>query len=417
MIITHLNDDLISHLKSAKEAYIAVALMKEYGLAVIENNIQNNCSLKLLIGVDLPTTPSVLKRALILNQSAVPINCKISPARPVFHPKMYLMRLENNNWVAFLGSANATQGGLNTNTELTVQIESPNQCSALLRWFDDLYTKSRNLTAQYVAEYEAVYKKNLSLRNTQKSNLDKLQNIPAAQFSDTLFVNSTQFFSQEDFEAFRLDKHFDNSDLATKRRSSVRDKFLELDTMLFPRFNDYGIFDLHHTDTPLNYTSQWFHSRGALSRKDALWLHYGKSAEQRAGDRFTNHSRIQVILRNNEEAFVGIWLFVGKPNFSIADRQNLRERLNADSYTEALFEQFSLLGESYYIHIEDNSFPLSDIVDATHLRTILRRERNGVYFFIGRDYDPNAEELSVDNIGEHILAEFSKLYKIYKMIT
>lgn len=59
-IISNLGNALEYYFKSAAEIYIATALMDEHGLFVIKEALKQNCKIYLLLGIDLPTSHTVL---------------------------------------------------------------------------------------------------------------------------------------------------------------------------------------------------------------------------------------------------------------------------------------------------------------------------------------------------------------------
>jgi hypothetical protein len=62
MISSKLIDDLRSYLDHAKEVWVAVALMKDSALDSLQQLIPKNAKQRYLVGIDLPTTPSVLEK-------------------------------------------------------------------------------------------------------------------------------------------------------------------------------------------------------------------------------------------------------------------------------------------------------------------------------------------------------------------
>ena len=423
MITPNLFSAIDIHLQEASYIYVAVALLKDFGLNFIEENVPDTCRRKYLVGIHLPTSPSVLRR-LLQSQTEQPsiLESKIYNGGEVYHPKVYIIQKKNNELVAFIGSANATHGGLSNNIEMSICITDQNQCAQLISWFNNLYSKGLTFDEEYIVKYEATYKKNRTFVSAQKSNIDALTNKASSITGGSITVAPGQFFRQSDFDAYLPKYHLDSSSNAVGLRRNVRERLLELDEMIFPKFGDFGINDLHQPDNRKNYTSYYWHTRGYNHiPQDAIWLNYGKSVNELSkygNARFTNHIRIQIILRNTlAEAYVGIWLFLGKPNASYEDRMSLKNKLNDPMFIDVLYEYLLELGGAYWISLGNwDDLYLPDLTNKEELRDFLLNDDYSDYFIIGRNYQPDDSDLSEENFPEVALTEFSKLYKIYDLI-
>lgn len=426
-MITNLHADLIPALTEASEVYIAVALLKNYGLNLIERHVPSSCKRKYLLGIDLPTPPGILRLLLDYQDREDNIRTRICLSR-IFHPKVYIIRYKGGELLAFIGSANATQGGLMTNIEMSVRIIDQDHCSQLLNWFDATFDAAFQYDRGYVDEYESIYRQNQYIAHTQKSNTDAITGRSESVPGQNLIVPSGQFFSQSDFDAFDSSTHFETASDYVDARGLVRQRFLELNDRIIELFREYGIDDLHAPDRRNNYTSQHFHSRGNNHiPKDAIWLNYGKSKDERLRypesnfhRNLVNHARIQIILRNTDrEAYIGIWLYVGKERSSFYDRKHLKNNLNNPVFVNRLYDYLLNLGGAYSIEIgRDHDLPVSEIASRGkgELVDFLLLDDHTNAFIIGRDYQPDDPDLSEDNIISTVLIEFSKLYKIYDLI-
>ncbi len=132
----------------------------------------------------------------------------------------------------------------------------------------------------------------------------------------------------------------------------------------------------------------------------------------------TNHERIQVILRNtDQEAYIGIWLYLSKRNSSYFDRQRLKQGLVDIDFIARLYEYTLALGGSYWIRIgDDDEISVSELENTAQLVNFLLKDNYTQEIIIGRNYDPNDTDLSQENITETVLIEFSKLFKIYELV-
>lgn len=425
-MLKYLEIDLVRSLNEAKSVSIAVALIKDYGFKIIENSTPPSCKRKYILGIHLPTPPNILRRFLALqNQYPGEVESRIYSAGENYHPKVYIIEKQSGELIAFVGSANATRGGLTHNIEMSIAITNPQECERLQNWFDGLFNSSKLYDEAYIAKYEISYKRNRALASTQKSNIDQVINDNTVVSGNNLIVNAGQFFRQSDYDAFAVITQKDTSDAAVELRAEVRERLIDLGESIMPSFPDYGITDLHLPYRRNLYTSQHFHSRGNDHiDKESIWLNFGKSRtelnryEGKFYQSFVNHQRIQVILRNSaSEAYIGIWLYISKHNSSYFDRKHLKEELQNQDFVERLYEYVLQLGGSYWMMMgDDDDMNVSDLKSSTDLKNFLEQDNYKQEIIIGRNFLPNDDKISEENIVETVLLEFSKLYKIYNLI-
>ena len=422
-MLAYLEKDLIINIKNAKSLSIAVALINNYGLKIVEENVPKNCHREYLIGIHLPTPPDVLRKLLELgNDFSNKVETRLYNSQENYHPKVYLIEKESGDLIAFVGSANATRGGLRHNIEMSVSITDQSQCLMLKDWFNQLFLKSKKYDEEFVKQYEYVYRKNRSLSSTQKSNIEKIVGSSNSSVSQKITIRTGQFFRQSDFDAFAVPLQMDKSTFAVELRANVKERLIELSEMIVPKFIDYGMTDLHQPYKRNLYTSQHFHSGRSLGPKEAIWLHFGKSRVELVkyeGDfqSITNHARLQVILRNTAtEIYIGIWLYLSKPGGSYFDKERLVEGLKDINFRERLYEYIIDLGGVYWVAVGDDWLNVSEIKSSDELADFLVEDIYQYEIIIGRNYDPNDLSLSEENIEETVLVEFSKLFKIYALI-
>ena len=170
-IITKLSDNLLVEIKEADEIWIAVALMSFNGLEFIINNIKLSCRQNYLIGIDLPTDPKALK-VLHKLQFKPDVKVSIHTDKAYFHPKLYLIRKEAT-YVAFIGSANCTDGGLSNNVELTIRIVDQVACEELAKWFTQYFKSGKSLTTRFIKQYQIEYSKRRGRKKQDEQTAEK----------------------------------------------------------------------------------------------------------------------------------------------------------------------------------------------------------------------------------------------------
>lgn len=173
-IITSLAEKLKSKLIAADEIWIAVALINLDGLNFILRNIKSTCKQNYVLGIDLPTDPKALK---LLNDLQLKTDLTVHIYTEInnFHPKLYLIS-NNENYVAFTGSANCTNGGLKNNVELTTIIHDNKLSMELLDWFNNIRFKCKPLTTEFVNDYEKIFQQRLDRKKQDDKFVEKEKN-------------------------------------------------------------------------------------------------------------------------------------------------------------------------------------------------------------------------------------------------
>jgi HKD family nuclease len=148
-------------LGSSEETIICVAFLKLSGLNCIINKLPDNCTF--YIGTDYYITEPSAIRKLIKSCHTVYLAKKV---KSTFHPKIYFFR-KGKDISILTGSANLTGGGLETNFEVSILIETEKGSSVSKEFKLMIETYSENSTlitgdlqiSQYEREFETYKKK------------------------------------------------------------------------------------------------------------------------------------------------------------------------------------------------------------------------------------------------------------------
>lgn len=420
MILSHilkLGDFLRAQIEKADKFYIATALMKEYGLNLLKR-APENCEIRLLLGIDLPTPVSIFEYLLAQDK----IKFKVfQEAKRTYHPKVYLIQI-NNEWQAYVGSANFTQGGFESNVEMTIPVTEKEDIDELLLWFDSVYKKGNNINDAWLVKYQNYFSKANEQKNKGRKLLDQFKNeIEAEKDPLSKFDFNGQFFQYEHHNAFsgrkpreRYDEEIINERLGVKRR------LLDLHDLVWPNIKSKKWNIDHHYDSS-HIVSSHTHSEGTSDELSALWLSYNRPKKEfKKLDHDStplNQMRLQVLVRYLN---VAIHLTVGKDGGGYYERMNIREKLRQhDEYFLPEFLRLLIqLPESYYIRIAGVKKNVHSFKDETELRAFLLTDNLGNhYFIIGRKYIPDAREISKVSIAATVMSDFDRLIPIYKLLT
>ncbi|MFS0558700.1 phospholipase D-like domain-containing protein [Brevibacillus sp. 179-C9.3 HS] len=128
------------------EVFIAVAFFTND--LFIKNLVDNGCTVKLIVRLGFPTSAKSLRRVISSNKVMI----RYYTSRN-FHPKLYMF----SNEVAFVGSSNLTDGGLVSNQELNVKINSEDPAFEELQLiFNDYWEQAKVLTNDILNHYEQI---------------------------------------------------------------------------------------------------------------------------------------------------------------------------------------------------------------------------------------------------------------------
>ncbi len=232
-IITKLSTPLIQELKTADEIWVAVALLNMQGLNLILHNRKPKAIQNYLVGVDLPTNPKALQKLFELQRRGE-FEVRIFTGKEFFHPKLYLFK-KGSTLKGFIGSANCTNGGLNSNIELSVSVEDQNDCLQIQEWFKKHNDLCKPLTKKFLAKYKADY--------TERLKRKKVDEQIVAEEKDELNEEIEAAFAWKkdllkELKAFRNGKEYES--VKNERKYSVKILRASLD---YPKFNKIKLDD------------------------------------------------------------------------------------------------------------------------------------------------------------------------------
>jgi HKD family nuclease len=417
-MITHrynLANDLKNTLKNCDELWVAAALISEDGLDFLQNNINEEATQHYLVGIDLPTSPSVLRT--LMEKSGETFNASLYlKENKFYHPKVYIVR-NHQGLIAFAGSGNCTLGGFEKNVEVTLKTDDLPTCNELLKWFNSQMKQGKAISEEFIRSYEPVFERlNARLKQDRKEmeqlvspNVINLDNI---DFSD-------QFFEKAHYEAFNGIKPYSYEPAVDREREAVRAKLFQLHHLLYTKIKDKK-WDLHDHYEFEHTVSSAVHNNYTSEDLDGIWLHYGRNKAQikAYGKNETpiNFMRMQVIIHKDS---VGIWNRIGRDkNGSKIDRDHLQQMLeNDEQFLQKLFSHIHSLPEGYFIII-NNKPPkyVDEFANAQELADYIIPDDRRYYFFIGKNFSPGDKRLSKEHIVQTILDNFEKLYVGYQMI-
>lgn len=414
MLIRKLTTELISNsvLSKSIEVRIAVAMASDWAYERLKNNLKPNAKVRIILGLDLPTSTDLLKK--ILTEDIW--DCRINTSL-YFHPKFYSFNMEDGINVTYIGSGNFTKGGWGINDELFIKVETETQNIEIETWFEEKWNESKKIDLDIIQRYEAILPK---IKENEKANEKEITKLKDFLNENLNFDNidfTDMFFSKEHHQTFLPIKRRKEDALVDLERMDVRNRLYELDSLLTPAIPIS--WNIHHHFKPDNIVATidiQFH----VSREiGALWVAYGRdrNALKAYSETATplDFMRLQVIIHDFD---IGIWLMPGKDNGSQIDREyfltNMKDDLN---YRESFYNLLTNLGDHYWIKIAEDLRLVTTFQNSMELFNYCLRDNWRVYYFIiGRDYHIGSPELTSAQIINTIISDFGKYIPLYNLI-
>lgn len=412
----NLSNDLKNLLKDCDEIWIAVAMISDYGFDFIQTHINKAAKQNYLVGVGLPTSPSVLEKFKDLNQNGNFYSKIYYKNNELFHPKVYVFR-HNENLTSFVGSGNCTYGGFEKNIEFSIKTSDRKFIEGQLKWYNSLFKHSILITDDFLTSYKELFqrRKERLIKDKKETELIFSSENSKVNLEDIDFTN--QFFKKEHYEAFIFPKPRENSDSVNKERNNVRTQLYKLNDLLIPEIEENEL-DLYPHYSFDDTVSSAIHTPYTADELNGIWLHYGRSKKEikAYGDDQTplDYMRLQVIIHKDN---IGIWNRVGKDKGSKIDRDNLKNNLRTSkNFSSKFFNSIHSLPSEFYIELNDQKKFVNEFQNEDELKSFLINDDYRYYFVIGVEYSPDNDLISEDNIKDTVMDNFKKLYPTYKMI-
>lgn len=411
-----LSNDLKLLLGDCEEIWIAVAMVSDAGFNFIQKNINQSAKQNYLIGVGLPTSPSVLRQLMDLSPSDQFRSRIYHKESKLFHPKMYIIKT-GEKFYAFVGSGNCTDGGLDTNVEISAKIDDPDFCKKSLDWFNSFYKNGRTITEDFLQAYESLFHKQ---KERMKKDSEEIQYL-FSETNETLNLDkidfTNQFFKKEHFQAFEGNKPRNRSAEVNAERINVRAQLYRLHDKILPEIKAKK-WNLAEHYVAGDIVSSAVHGEFTADDLQAMWLHYGRDKKEikAYGELETplKYMRLQVIIHKNN---IGLWNRIGKDNGSQIDRDNLKKKLKNDpDYRAEIYRIISTLPQDFYIELNNERKYIGEFETEEQLAVFLLSASYKSYFIIGNELRPDDVRLSTENIVDTVIDHFELLLPTYELI-
>jgi len=412
MIVKKLAVPLINEklLAQAEHCYAATAALSEAGFDFIRSRIPPKCKMEIVTGLDILTSPQVLRRIWRNYQDRISLHIY---TKNFFHANVYIFDLPYRKAVAFVGSGNFTLEGIKDSEELFYKITDPKEIEALKSWFVGYYEFSEPITETIIQEYELIHplmkQREIASRKEKKQFIE----LTTTGFNWDAIKFKNQFFKKDDYLAFATSKSPLNNAEIQAERSAVQTKLLQLHESLKDQIHKLKIWE-DSTDIVSSLNPE----HHADQKLTSIWICYGRSNAELSKyypeARLNNFMNLQVVISQKE---VAIWLVVGKQRSSKEDREYFKQQMIGEAYRNAFFTLLVGLGVGYWIEIAGDKINVETFQNAESLWEFTKSDDWQYYdFIIGRTYSPGEFDLSTDTITLTITKNFDKLILLYRHI-
>jgi hypothetical protein len=192
--------------KNGGDVYIATAFFTHH--EIVSELIEKGCKVYIVFRLGFPTNPYAIDR--IRNLPKVQIRFFTGHS---FHPKLYIF----GDQTALVGSANLTNSALQSNQEIVVSVNSPDErLEDLMSIFEDYWIEAEVLNESTLEKYRSLFNKTsehvgklealesqvlMALGDTAPSNINRGS---IKRSKSSLFLSSFQRSYQECVSAFEI---------------------------------------------------------------------------------------------------------------------------------------------------------------------------------------------------------------------
>ena len=409
LAVPFINDKL---LQQVEHCYIATAAISEAGFDFIRSRIPTRSKMEIVTGLDVPSSPEVLRRIWRNYQGRITLNIY---TRNFFHANIYIFDLPFRKAVAFIGSGHFTLDGMKDGEELFYKITDPKEIENLKSWFTGYYEFSEPVTEELIQEYEYLYptlKQRDILSRQEKKQFIALT---TAGFSWDHIKFKLQYFKKEDYLALSSSKARLTTPEIQAERLSVQNKLIQLHELIKDHVHRLKLHEDQDSNNIVSSLNPADHQDGKLR---SMWIAYGASE---AGLKKYNPPatlaevmQLQIILQQKD---FGIWLVPGKPTTGKADRESFKNRMNEVEYRKKFFTLLISLGAGYWIEIAGDKKAIDTFQNEDVLWEFTKADNWMHYsFVIGRNYSPSDPEISSEHIATTIMKEFDRLVLVYRVM-
>ncbi len=391
-----INDKILNQ---AEYCYIATAAISDTGFDFIRSRIPPKCKMELLTGLDVVTSPGVLKRIWKHYQERILLRVH---TRSIFHANLYIFDLPFRKSVAFVGSGQFTLEGLKDNEEIFEKITDPKEIEALKSWFIGHYEYAESLTEEIINGYDLIYPSLKQREIASRKEKREMMEMASRTFTWDGIKFKNQYFKKEDYLILSNANSFLQTPEIIAERTKLQQKLNELGEQLSRHIS---FLKLQLLSNPFNQNA---HSLSiSFGRRDA---ELKKISEPISAQDFMT---ITISIRQKEVCIA----LNSEINSGKNDREYFRVQMNNEEYKTRFFQLLTGLGTEYRIEIfgeekEANSFQNEDV-----LGEFIKADDWRYYALsIAKSFSPGDGAISIDGITPALEKELDRLVPLMNIL-
>ncbi len=412
MLIKKLAAPLINEklLQQAEHCYIASASISEAGFDFIRSRIPPKCKMDMVTGLDVPTSPQVLRRIWRNYQGRITLNVY---TRNVFHSNVFIFDLPFRKAVAFIGSGDFTLEGIKDREELFYKITDAKQIEELKSWFTGYFEFSEPLTEELIQEYELIYPSFKQREIASRQEKEEFISLTTAGFNWEAIKFKNQFFQKVHYLMFGNDKAHLTTPEMTAQREEVKSKLVHLHELVKDHVHKLKLFE--DTDENLVVSSiDPLHYPNHKVRNLSIGYGRGEAALKRIGLQ-TKLEDVMNLQFSIMPQVVGVRLTCGIGKGK-EDREYVKDKMLEEEFKNNFFQLLSGLGAGYWIEVVGDKRKVDSFQNAEMLAEFMKSDDWRYYAFsVGTKYSSGDPAISSENISKTMLQEFDKLVLLYRL--
>jgi hypothetical protein len=411
MIVKKLLAPLVNNkiLQQAEYCYIASASISEQAFDLLMSKLPPKCPVDIVTGLDFPTHPNVLWKALKQYPDRVTLRIH---TKSLFHSHAYIFDMPFRKRVAFLGSGDFTLEGIKDNEELFYKIELEKSVEELKSWFRSYFEYGHDLNEKMIRQYEEVYPSLVLRAKASQIEAQQIKEFITGRFRWESINFTSQYFKLEDFITFENSRVGLNNLLIVTERSLVKEKFVQLNQQLKTYLNKQKVYESSDPNLLVSSLDPIYHKEQKVK---SMWLSYGRSAEELNQYKAKLEDMLHLRFVLDQYSFQ-IKLIVGEEFKGQEDRNYFQKEMEKEEYREKFLGLFKKLGSEYTIEIAGETRKIDSFTDEENLHSFCKADKKPYPFIIERSFSPGDPAFSTDAIVSTINGEFDKLIPLYQLM-
>lgn len=412
MIIKKLAAPLINEklLQEAEHCYIASASISEAGFDFIRSRIPPKCKMDMVTGLDVPTSPQVLRRIWRNYQGRITLNIY---TRNVFHSNVYIFDLPFRKAVAFIGSGDFTLEGIKDREELFYKITDAKQIEELKSWFTGYFEFAEPLNEALMLEYELLYPSFKQREIASRQEKEEFVLLTTAGFNWEAIKFKNQFFKKEHYLTFANDRANLTTQEVVAQREEVRNKLVLLHDSIKEHVHKLKLFENSDINCLVSSIDATHYSNQKVR---SLSISYGRGEAElkKINQEIKLEDVVQFQLSIKPQSIeVSLFCGIGKGR---EDRAYLKDKMFEEEYRNQFFKLLTGLGSGYWIEVVGDKRKVESFLKPELLAEFIKADDWRYYAFsVATKYSPGDPAISSDNISKTMMQEFDKLVLLYRL--